>query len=252
MDEQTSAVEALPKPSSLFTRISNVFSSPGELFAELALQPIQTSSWMIPLLLSIIMMVGSTVLIFTNDTLRNQALEPQREQMQKMVSEGKLTQEQADRAVEMTTGSKLGTIFAAVSVFGVAVVIFFAIPLVVWLSAQLFLQYKGGYMKIVEMYGLTTFIAFLGGVVTILMMHIFLSIYATPGAWLALMQSYDRHNPVHNVINAINIFTLWQVALVGVGLSKSSGKPTGNGMAVAFGLWAIVVVVIVSVSAIFR
>jgi hypothetical protein len=252
MDEQTPAVETLPNPSSLFTRISNVLASPGEVFSELAIQPVQTSSWVIPLFLMIIIMVGSVVFMFSNATLRNQALEKQREAVQKMVEEGKVTQEQADRQTQMMESSSIVTVFAAGSALGMAVIIFFLIPFVLWICAKLFLHFGGGYLKIVEMYGLTAIVGFLGGIVTILMMNIFGTMYASPGGWLAIMQSYNPNNFVHNIISAINIFTIWQVTILGIGLAKISGKETGKGMGLAFGLYAVLVVVIVGFGQIFK
>jgi hypothetical protein len=252
MDEQTPAVETLPNPSSLFTRISNVFASPGEVFSELAVQPVQTSSWMIPLLLMIIMMMGTTLFMFSNETLRNQAMEKQHQAIQKMVDEGKLTQEQADQQEQLIAGSKLVTIFAAGGALGMAVVIFFVIPFVLWICAKLFLHFGGGYLKIVEMYGLSSIIGFLGGIVTALMMNIFGTMYASPGAWLAIMQSYNPQNFVHTIISAINVFSLWQVAIVGIGLAKVSKKETGSGMGLAFALYVILVLVIAGIGQMFK
>jgi hypothetical protein len=251
MDEQTSAVNALPHPSSFFTRMSNIFAAPGEVFSELAVQPVQTSSWMIPLLLMVLIMAGSTLFMFSNELLRNQALEKQREAVQKMVDEGKLTQDQADAQSRILEG-KIVTISAtgAAVVFGV--IIFFAIPLVVWICAKIFLKFGGGYLKIVEMYGLSSIVGILGGVVTILMMNIFGSIHASPGAWLAIMQSYDPRNFVHTVISAINVFTIWQVAILGIGLAKVSQKETGTGMGVAFGLYVVVVLVMAGFAQLFK
>ena len=252
MEEQFVAPETLPPPTSFFTRFSNVFASPGELFAEVAVQPVQLSSWLIPLFLSILLMVGTTMLIFSNDSLRTQALEKQREAIQKMINEGKITQEQADKQLQMMEGSKLMLVFAGAAALGMSLIVFFAIPLIVWLAAMMMLKYHGGYFKIVEAYGLTVFVSFLGGIVTIMLMNIFQSIYASPGGWLLLAQSYDSKNSVHTLISAVNIFYLWQVALIGIGLSRLTGKPAGAGMGVAFGLWAVVVLVIVAIGAIFR
>ena len=252
MDEQSASPETLPPPSSFISRASNVFASPGEVFSELAVQPVQTTSWLIPLILMMVMMVGTSAFLLTNDTLRNQVLEKQHEAVQKMVDQGKLTQEQADKQLEMMEGSKLVLIFGSITTFGMSIVVFFAVPLVVWLAGMMLMQYHGGYFKIVEMFGLTVPIGFLGGIVTVFLMNIFMTMYASPSGWLLIMQSYDPKNFLHNILSAINIFTLWQVALLGLGLSKLSGKSTGTGMGVAFGLWAVVVLVIVGISSAFR
>jgi hypothetical protein len=41
----------------------------------------------------------------------------------------------------------------------------------------------------------------------------------------------------------LNIFTLWESAVIGIGLAKLSGKSTGMSMGVVFGLWLIWVLI---------
>jgi len=38
---------------------------------------------------------------------------------------------------------------------------------------------------------------------------------------------------------SLNIFSIWEAAVIGIGLSKFSDKPTGTGMGVAFALWIV-------------
>ena len=82
-------------------------------------------------------------------------------------------------------------------------------------------------------------IGILGSIVTVLMMYALDSIHATPGGSLLLMGSFDPHNIGHNLLASLNVFTLWQTAVVGIGLAKISGKSNGVAMGTAFGLWAL-------------
>lgn len=227
--------------SSFMTRATNVFMSPGELYAEIAVAPVQSSSWVFPFIISMIVGVLMTIAIFSNQSLREQALEPQREAIQKQVEEGKMTQEQADQAESFMSP----TMFMVIGAGGVLVIVcatMFLIPLVLMAASKLALQYSGTYKKFLEAYGIATLIGVLGGIVTLLMMYSLDSMLAQPSGAFFLMGSFDQHSFTHKAIASLNIFTIWEVAVVGLGISKLAGKSAGAGMAVTFGLWLIWVI----------
>ena len=95
-------------------------------------------------------------------------------------------------------------------------------------------------------------IGWLGAVVTLLLMYVFDSLYASPGAALAVLSSYDSHNTVHKILSQLNIFSLWETAIIGIGLSKISGKSAGMGMGVSYGLWALWSIIAVTLGIGFR
>lgn len=229
-----------PEPSGFATRAANVFSSPTELFTEVGALPVQASSWALPLIISVIVTALVTFMIFNNATLRDQIQEQQRVEIQKMVDNGKLTQDQANQALErMGGGSVIEIVIATISGAVVAAIIFFVIPLVLWLGAKFGLKFGGTYKKVLEVYGLASLIAVLGSIVAVLMMYSLNTMYATPGGSLLVMNNFDRHNIAHNLLASLNIFTLWMTAVTGIGLAKISGKSIGAGLIVVFLLWAV-------------
>lgn len=54
MEQIEQTEQPATQTSSLMDRITNVFTSPSELFDEVAVSQVQTSSWLVPLILSIL------------------------------------------------------------------------------------------------------------------------------------------------------------------------------------------------------
>lgn len=229
--------------TSFGTRAVNVLSSPGELFREVAAVPVQGSSWLIPYLVMAALVVLMIFSMANNPVLYEKAMEPQREDMRKQVAEGEMSQADADRATEFMEKPAMFIAFGSLASILFVTVALFGIPLLLWFLVKSFWKFGGGYKKILEVYGLSSVIGIVGTLVAILMMNMMDSIYAQPGGAFFLMDSFDKDNFAHNMIASLNIFTIWQVAVVGMGLSAVSGKKTGQGMMLAFGLWIVWVLV---------
>jgi hypothetical protein len=238
MENTSSTMPETVQVSSFMTRATNVFMSPGELYSEVASAPVQNSSWVIPYILLAIMGVLMTMAIFSNETLKDQIMKPQREAIQKQVAEGKMTQEQADAAESFMKPGMFMAIGAAGAI-GVVSVTMFLIPLVLLLAAKMILTYSGVYKKMLETYGLATLIGLLGALVSLLMMYSMDSMYAQPSGAFFIKDVFEPGNFGHNVLASMNIFSIWQTAVLGIGVSKISGSSTGKSMAVVFGLWIL-------------
>ena len=164
--------------------------------------------------------------------------------MKKAVAEGKMTQEQFDQVSERieSTGPVMfmliGSGFAIVSLTAM----FFCGTLVVWLAAKFGMKFTGTYGKMLEVYGLASLIGLLGSIVALLLMNVFDSMHATPGCGMLLMNSFDPTSTIHRLLASINVFTMWQVAVLGVGVAKVSRSTIGKGVGIVFGLWTLWVI----------
>lgn len=228
--------------SSLLTRITNVFASPGELFTELSQSKPKTSSWLIPLIISILMAFFVIISIQLNESLKFQVREIQVERMQELVNQGRMTQEQADMATGRTNSSQSFIIFGSISATIMTIIIFFLIAFIFWLAAKFGLKFSGNYTKILELYGLTTLITSLGAIITILLMYVLDSIRATPSAAIFIYENFDTKNNFHILLSQLNIFTIWQMGILGYGLAKLANKPTSAGLVLSYSLWIIWVI----------
>ncbi|MBI4810834.1 MAG: YIP1 family protein [Ignavibacteriales bacterium] len=196
---------------------------------------------------SLIISVVFTIALFSNQSLRDQTLEPQRHQVQERVEKGEMTQEQADRAEEFMASSSIMLFTGVVGAIVVVTIAVFGAPLILWLIVKFAFKAPAGYKKILEVYGLSSLIGILSAIVTLIMMHLFDSVRATPGASLLLMSDFDYNSFAHKFIASLNILTIWQTAVFGMGVAKVSNKSLGTGMMVSFGLWLIWVILSASV-----
>jgi hypothetical protein len=81
-------------------------------------------------------------------------------------------------------------------------------------------------------------IGVLGGVMSMLLMVVMGNTLATPGPAL-LIREPNASNPVHLILAAFNVMTLWYLGVLAVGLSKLSGAPVAKAAGWLFSLWAI-------------
>jgi hypothetical protein len=236
MDDQ----QSLPSAPSLGNTISDVFASPSEVFQNLKNTAPSPILWVAPFIATLLIVVVSVVMIFTNESLKAEMKDVQSKAIQKMVDERKLTQEQADKAE--AKAESMGGMMIAFGIIGGAIFIsayFFGGALFLWLANKTILKSAVGYGKHLELYGIASWIGVLGGVITVLMMVGLGSMAATPSGALALLGSFDPTNKLHMLLASLNIFSIWQTAVIGIGLSKLSDKQTGAGMGVAFALWIV-------------
>jgi hypothetical protein len=99
-------------------------------------------------------------------------------------------------------------------------------------------------MKAVEMTALAGMIMVLGTLVTMFLVVAKGNPMVNPGPML-LLENFDVKNKVHLVLGSLNAVTLWHVAVMGVGLAKLANVNVLRGLAWAFGLWALIRVLVI-------
>jgi len=254
MEQQDTAPSTEQTPTSLGTRIMNVFSAPSELCTEVAAMPVQRSSWLVPYVLSMILVLFFTYALYNNESLRHQIMDMQMETMRQSVAEGNMSQAQFDAAEEQMQNVGLVSfmLLGGVSQVVFLTLMFFGLALVLWLAGKFALKSPAGYMKYLEITGLVSMVGWVGAIITLLLMYAFDSMHATPSAALAVIGSYDVKNTMHKILSSANVFSIWETAVIGIAFSKVSGKSMGMGMGVAFGLWIVWVAISVGLNLGFR
>jgi len=231
--------ESQPVPTTLWSRLLNVFAAPGEVFEEVKNSQSSTANWLAPALVYIVVGVISAVVIFSQPAIVQQIRDQQAKVMDDQVKAGKLTQAQADQALTMMdkfAGPTMLMVFGCVgAMFGSFAHIFWW-AFILWLMAQLILKTKIPYLKAAEVAGLTTMILVLGAVVTILLTVITGKLGMTPS--LALMLgNFDLKNKAHLLLAAVNIFSFWQIGVAACGLARLTGKPFAKALLLVFLYW---------------
>ena len=240
MEEQAPATPTI----SFSDIIVNIFSSPGDAYEGIRTSPTRASVWVVPVLILMLLSCGFTYIMFTNEAIKSQFMDSQRTRMEEQVQAGKMSQEQADQALDRI--EKAGGMMIVFGIIGGIIMIaimFFLVGLVLWLVGKFGLKAEGGYGKYLELYGAAQWIGILGFIVTILLAVAYGSMYATPSGALAVLNNFNPKNTTHRLLSSLNIFTIWQMVVVGIGLAKYGGKSSTTGIGVGIGLlilWVLV------------
>lgn len=235
--------QILPPGPSVSDSFINVLTSPAEAFTGLHTKASTPSLWVVPLIATILFVIAQIFIQFRISPFAEQMKDTQRAAIQKMVTDGKMTQEIADQAMEQSEkmgGLQLGIGMIAGSIF--IAIFFFLGGLAIWLVAKLALKAPVAYGKMLEIYGITWWIGLVGSVFTLILMFGLGTMYARPAASLAVLSTYDPFNTMHKYMTSLDVFAVWQTAIIGVALSKVSGKSVGLSIGIAFILWIVYVV----------
>lgn len=232
--EATTTTE-VPKGSA-FGRMFNVLAAPGEVFAEIKDQPVAHSNWWVPAIVWAIIGFITAMLLFSQEWAINDIVKAQENVMQKQVEAQKMTQAQADQAVEamrkfMPVVMKfMGGIGSLVMAFAVA----FIWGFIIWLLANKVFDADIEYMKAVEAAGLSTIIYLLAGVLSTLVSFVLGRIATiSPGLFVT---DFDMANRAHLALAALNPFYLWFASVIAVSVSVLASAPLGKSL-----LWTGVV-----------
>ncbi|MEO5804010.1 MAG: YIP1 family protein [Verrucomicrobiota bacterium] len=239
--QPTSLLETPPPSTSLLSRLTNVFVAPGEVFDEIKSSPPQPANWIVPLVLSMIAGVIYTLIVFSQPAITQKIHEAQEKKFREMVASGKMTQVQADQAMTIAqkfTGPGFLKTVGCVSAVVASAAMLFLMALVFWAVGKRALHGNFEYMKAVEALGLASMISVLGAIVAMLLAVIYGNMAMTPGPAL-LLSNFDVTNKGHRILSALNVMSLWYVAVVALALAKLSGTKFMKAALWVFGIWAV-------------
>ncbi len=234
----------LPETStemSLSDKFVGILSSPAEVYQTIVGKETNTKNWSIPLVLTIIIGIIFTFVVFTQPAIQQEMEATQYKAMQKSVEDGKMTQEQMDRAVEMNPakpGSPMFLIFGSVGVVFAIAIMVFLYSLVYFLIGKIAFHSSVSYSKILEVYGLAMYVAAVVSLLTMVFVVALGSIHASLNAAL-LVSNFDPLNKEHKMLAALNLFEFWNLFVIGIGLSKVWNVTIGKALGVVGGVWLV-------------
>jgi hypothetical protein len=227
--------------TSLAGRMMNVFVSPGEVFEEVRNRPASVANWLVPMLIYAVAGIIGAFIMFSQPAILQQIHEQQAAAMDKQVKDGKLTQAQADQALQVAekfSGPTMMKIIGSVGSVVVSAVHVIWWAFILWLLAALFLKTKVPFQKSVEVAGLATMILVLAAVVTVLLTVITAKLGITLSPAL-LVSNYDVKNKAHLALAAINVFSIWQIVVLASGLARLTGTGFTKSLLVLGVYWII-------------
>ena len=216
-------------------RIVKIFSSPREVFVYLKEKP----DWLLPAIILAIVMVLSVALLF-EPVLKQEQMKRFEESSQA----GQMTPEQMEEARKRFEGG-LGLIMSLVGAFVVNVVVFLLL-----VSGVLYgiFSLMGGDGKFKQVFSVVSYSSLVGVAATIIRVALMLargSAEVYTSAALAV-PGLATESTLFRLLNSFDIFTIWHVWLVIIGLAIVCGfttKKAATGVLSLWGLWIVVKVV---------
>jgi len=220
MDTTTPSAETAAEMS-FSDKIVNVISAPGELFTYVAQEGKKSSNYSLPLLFTILVSVVFMFVVFSQPAVQDQMTEQQDKALMKQVEQGKMTTDQYEKTKEFTPkpGSPFFIIAGTVGVVVVMLLIVFGSSLVYWLVGKFAFKALVPYGKVTEVVGLSLYIMIIGSIVTMIIAVAMGSINAGPHLGL-FVSPFDPTDRLHKLLANINVFTIWNLVVVAIGLSK--------------------------------
>ena len=231
-------------PTSLAARLTNVFLAPGEVFAEVKNNPPTPANWVAPMIICMVAGIIYVMVVFSQPAVIQGMKEAREKQLQKQVEAGTKTQKEADTATEAMEKYMTPMVVKVFGIFGALLatpVNLFFFAFLLWLIGRFGLKGQFGYMRGVEVVGLSMMISALGAIISMLLAVIYGNPAMTPSPAL-LLSHFDKHDRVHVLLAALNVMTLWFFAVLSVGLGQVSGRGFARAAAWIYGLWAFITV----------
>jgi Yip1 domain len=228
-------------------RIFGVLFSPKSTFEDIVRKP----SWLLPFVIFIALVIAVCVCLNMRMNWRDYVSQ----QIEKSPQAAQLSADQKEQRVE--AGAKMAPTFTYVFGIGLQVIIFFALALIMWGAYSLL---GGVSTNFTTAMGITAH-AFMTSIVSspLFILILFLKPYGTvdldnPLATnLAVLLPEDSAKWLMALCKSFDIFVFWILILLAIGFTAINPKKLKGAkpFAIAFGLWAVFVVIRVGFAFIF-
>lgn len=224
--------------------MSGIFTEPGETYETIANTP-KKNYWIFPVLITVVIGLISTFLFMQDAELVSKTMEKQKEKMrekfQESVKQGKMTQEDSEKAMEsMNPKGMMFKVFG----FGGAIIGPFVILLllsVFYLIALKIMKAQFDFMNILNVVGLAMLISGIGNIIAVVI-SILKGNLTSVGPGL-LFSEESAGQKVYAMLTKIDLFSIWFYAVIAIGLSKIARVSIAKTASVVFGLWIVYILV---------
>ncbi len=230
---------------SFVDKITGIFTEPTELFGSLAGKRQKHSDWVLPVLIYAILSIIFLAVILNAPSLKNEMMEKQLGQtekaLQEQVEKENLTQEQADKRLEMTYRAfNKGNLLMIR--YGVSIIIFtFLVVLIA--SGFFFLIFRpilkgiGRFPDALVAYGMPYYILAINVIISLILSLASNSLMETNVADLAGIEKSAFGGFILSKINPFYIWFFWAVGIAYGKLFKM--KNASQGVIIVIGSWLI-------------
>jgi len=200
--------------TTLTAMLVNIFVSPSEVFDEIRVEPIRPAAWIVPV---VMVSLGSLLLLVATTP----------------------SDQMSAAAGPATMGAKNWVFVSVVIVLVSALVGTIWSALVLWGIGRMCLKVAVPLLKTLEVAGLAGMILVLGTVVTALLILATGNPLARPSLSL-LAGGANPGNALRAAYDVFNVFYLWSIAVLAIGLSRLTGVSLKECAFWAFGYWLVV------------
>ncbi len=236
MEEPVNAQQPPQEELSFMDKAAGVFYEPSRVYGSLKTSGVKSSDWLVPVLLMAIFASVSLYVKFSSPDLRFQMVQIREQAIDKMVNDGKLTADQAQQSKEKLESDPTG--FMGIGIFGAFVgsfIIFFIVAGVWFLVGKFGLKANMNYSQAMGVVGLSEWIVVVG-----LIIGTVLSVAMSRldgGLQLGLLMKMNMQSKAYVLLSKVDLFALWSLAAVAVGLAVFAGKKVFQAAVWVFGIW---------------
>jgi hypothetical protein len=236
--QPTQTDEVIVESLGVSDQFIGVLSEPSATFENVRLAGPRTKDWLVPLVALAVIVLASTILKFSNEGFKAEMKQKGRESIEQRVQNGKMTQEQANAALEqMDKFSGMQSTFAVIGVLIGTPLMFFLIVFLYWLIVKFALKGVVTYALLMSVCGLTMYIGAIDQLVSLLLAFATNNSMATLSP--TLFMKHDMTNKFFSVMMFVNPLTIWSYYLQGIGFHKVAGLSRAKGLTASFGLFIL-------------
>jgi len=207
-------------------KIVGVISEPTNLFSKLVFLNTKVTDWMLPLLAMIIVAIVATFIYMSNPEIKLEMQQQQektmREQFEKMVESGQMTQEQVDeqldRTAEMMNNPMFIYLIPSIYIFVIMLLWFFVFTTIAFLIAKFAFKDDGSYSQAMTAMGLPMYISVLQSIILIIV-GMLMSKMLT-GLNPASLMGMDIKSLPGFLLSRLDVFSIWFYIVVGIAFAK--------------------------------
>lgn len=225
-------------------KMIGIFSEPSKTFETISKFPVKTIDWLLPFLFLMILAGIIRSVAMLNPDVIYETKKQQVEVFDKMVKEGKMTQEEADKAIEGVEKSfefmskPVGWVINIISSIVFGFTFFFLIAGIYFLFVKFLLKGEGTYQHVLVASGLTSYISMIqiliGGILTFLLGKIIMD------TSIANFIELEKGTLLRFFAAKVDPFSIWAYSVLAIGLTKLNNAENSKPYFIlVFGLWIL-------------
>ncbi len=243
MSEQPDSLDSpAQKPMSMAGKAAGIFYKPSQVFDSLMTSGVKFLDWFIPLVLVLVIAGVSSYVQLSTPALRMQIVQQREEAITKAEAKGEITADQASQGRQMivdniSSASAFAVVLRITTVTIVLLIEFFVVSLVWFLVGRLALNSSFDYSKGLAVTGLSYWITGVGLIVAIVIAVV--SSRLDGGVHLGMLVPINSRSLSYSILSRLNLFTIWSLIIVSIGMGAQSGKKKMTAGAWVFGIWIV-------------